>query len=337
MGSISINKSTVSEEDRDYNKGIRHLKMVSDQVSEIENPLHAKYPKNLMVEVTNSCNLKCIMCYSRNMIRPKGFMSLDTYKLILNSAKELETIEMVGLYTTGEAFLHPHIFDFIKHAKDMGFRYVYITTNGVLLNEKSINKIFESGLDSIKFSIDAADKKTYESVRVGGNFDVLYRNIKMLREMRDAKKSNLKIYGSFVLTNKNREDLTKFKEFWKNLVDEVVIYIVMNQAGHQIKEFEELVPDEVKPLLENKGDTHCNRLWNRIVVTYDGKYTICPEDFEAEITYGDIHKESMKDSWNSERMKKYRSMFKTRDFSQSPNCGVCNTYLTDSLIIDESG
>lgn len=324
----------------DYQKGIEYMKKTCDQPIDKDYPLHASYPKNLMVEVTNACNLRCIMCDNRKMKRKKGFMDINTYKLVLENAKEIG-IEMIGLYTTGESFLHPRIFDFIKLAKKMGFKYVYTDTNGIPLNKKKINKILKSGLDSIKFSIDAASKETYEKIRVGGDFDVLYKNVKMLREMRDKKKSKLKIYASFLLTNKNYQELKKFKKFWKGLIDEVVIFVIRNQSSHQMDEFNELVPGKIRnKIIEIKNrmikeGKYCNRLWNRIIVMYDGKFTICPEDFEAEMVYGDIHNESMKEAWNNKKMKKFRLMFKTRNFDLAPRCKICNTYVDDSEIIEE--
>jgi len=333
MSDISVSKVKPSTKTKlDYERGIKYMKMVCDKAPEKSHPLQAKYPKNLLVEVTNSCNLKCTMCYNRIMNRKKGFMSMDTYKLVLKNAREVG-IKMVGLYTTGEPFLHPKIFDFIKLAKEMGFKYVYTDTNGVILNKEKMAKILESGLDSLKFSIDAVTKKTYEKLRPGGDFDVVYRNVKMMREMRDKKKSKLRIYGSFVLTNENIQELKEFKGFWKGLVDEAIIYLVSNQSSHQMKEFEKFAPENLKALLANRRGEYCNRLWNRIIVTYDGKYTICPEDFESELTYGDVRKEPMKKAWNNEKMKRFRAMFKTGNFDLSERCRTCNTYLTDSIAI----
>ena len=327
---MEINKDTKKIE---YKKGINYVADKSSVVSDKEYPLEANFPKNLMIELTNACNLRCAMCYNRMMKRKKGFMDADTYELILNNAAEIG-IEMIGLYTTGESFLHPRIFDFIRQAKEKGFRYVYLTTNGNLLNEEKIKKIFESGLDSIKFSIDGTSKESYEKIRIGGNFEVLYNNIKMLREMRDKLKSKLKIYASFVLTNDNSHELKEFKNFWKGLIDEVMIVIVGNQSNLQADEFNKFIPGELKDKIVKTRD-HCNLLWNRIIMTYDGKFTICSEDFEADLVYGDIHNESMKDAWNNEKMKKFRSMWKTRNFSLSPRCITCTSDIEQSDALKE--
>lgn len=317
----------------EYGKGINYVAKEASAVEDNKYPLEAPYPKNLMIELTNACNLRCTMCYNRLMKRKKGFMDKETYKLVLENAKEIG-IEMIGLYTTGESLLHPQIFDYIKQAKDMGFRYVYLTTNGNLLNEEKIKKIFESGLDSIKFSIDGTSKESYEKIRVGGNFETLYGNIKTLRDMRDKLKSKLKIYASFVLTNKNSHELKEFKNFWKGLIDEVMVAVVGNQSNLQEKEFNKLIPGELKDKIVKTRD-YCNLLWNRIIMTFDGKFTICSEDFEADLVYGDIHNESMKDAWNNDKMKAYRAMWKTRDFRLSPRCATCTSDIEQGEALKE--
>lgn len=317
----------------EYEKGINYVANKASTVADKEYPLEAPFPKNLMIELTNACNLRCSMCYNRLMKRKRGFMDADTYRLILDNAKELG-IKMVGLYTTGESFLHPRIFDFIKLAKEMGFEYVYITTNGSVLNEEKIKRIFDSGLDSIKFSIDGTSRESYEKIRIGGNFEKLYNNMKMLRETRDKMKSKLKIYASFVLTNENYHELKKFKDFWKRLIDEVMIVVVGNQSNLQAEEFNKLIPGKLKAKIVKTRD-YCNLLWNRIIMTYEGKFTICSEDFEADLIYGDIYNESMKDAWNNEKMKKFRSMWKSRDFCLSPRCATCTSDIEQAEALRE--
>lgn len=317
----------------EYEKGVNYVAKQSADISDKEYPLEAPFPKNLMIELTNACNLKCVMCYNRLMKRKRGFMDAATYGFILDNAAEIG-IKMVGLYTTGESFLHPQVFDFIRLAKEKGFEYIYMTTNGNVLNEKKIKKIFDSGLDSIKFSIDGISKESYEKIRVGGNFEKLYNNIKALRETRDALKSKLKIYASFVLVNNNYHELKQFKEFWKGLIDEVMIVIVGNQANLQVQEFDKLIPEHLKNKIVKTRD-YCNLLWNRIIMTYDGKFTLCSEDFEGELIYGDIREESMREAWNNVKMKAYRSMWKTRDFHLSPRCLTCTSDIEQDEALKE--
>ena len=51
-------------------------------------------------------------------------------------------LEAVGLYATGEPFLNKNLEDFIKYAKEIGFKYVFVTTNGAAATPKRIEKCY---------------------------------------------------------------------------------------------------------------------------------------------------------------------------------------------------
>lgn len=289
-------------------------------------PLNAEVPNNLMIELTNICNLKCEMCYNKYAKRKKGFMPFDLYKKIVNQARELG-IENIGLYTTGESFLHPKIFEFIKYAKQSGVKYVYVTTNGQALNDRKIKRILESGLDSIKFSIDAGDKERYESLKIGASWDKLVGIIKKLRTMRDDMNSNLRIFASFIVMKDNFNDLIKYNNTFNNLVDETMFTLVGNQ-GSQVNA-ESLYPKDIiskiQKLVLPREEWHpCSLLWNTIIITYEGYLTICCIDFENRLVYGDLNKQSLKSCWNNEEIKKFRKTHKFKQFEKLPMCYNCD-------------
>jgi radical SAM protein with 4Fe4S-binding SPASM domain len=289
-------------------------------------PLEVKIPNNIMIEVTNICNLKCKMCYNQRMKRKKGLMSFSLFKKIVDQAHELN-IENIGLYTTGESFLHPRIFEFIKYAKDKGIKYVYITTNGQALNDEKINKIIESRLDSIKFSIDAGNKEKYETLKINASWEKLIDNITKLRKMRDNKKSNLRIFASFIIMEDNFNDLIEYKNIFSNLIDETNFSLIGNQ-GTQVN-VNSLYPKNIISNIHNyilpKKKWHpCNLLWNRLIVTYEGYLTICCIDFENKLIYGDLNQESLKESWNNKKIKKFREIHKLKQFEELPLCFNCD-------------
>ena len=290
-------------------------------------PLKVAMPNNIMVEVTNVCNLRCKMCNNKYMKRKKGFMSFDLFKRIVNEAVELN-IENMGLYTTGESFLHPEIFKFIEYAKKKKIKYVYITTNGQALDAEKIKNIFKSGLDSIKFSIDAGSKEKYEALKTGANWQKLIDVIKEVRATRDKLKSDLIIFASFIVMADNYSDLIKYNEVFGSLVDETNFTFIGNQ-GSQVDP-SNLYPESILRKIKNfnlpKKQWHpCNLLWNRFVVTYEGFLTICCIDFENILIYGDLNGSSLRDCWNNEKMKKFRELHKSGQFEKIPMCFNCDT------------
>jgi radical SAM protein with 4Fe4S-binding SPASM domain len=299
-------------------------------------PLEEKIPNNIMIEVTNMCNLKCKMCYNKDMKRKGGVMSFDLYKRIVDQAYELK-IENLGLYTTGESFLHPQIFNFIKYAKQKGIKYVYITTNGQTLNNKKIEKILESGLDSIKFSIDAGNKDQYESLKPGADWEKLIGVIKKLKTIRDKSKSKLKIFASFIVMKDNFNDLMNYNNIFSNLIDETVFTLIINQ-GSQVN-VSNLYPESIKSIIHDlilpKSQwSPCSFLWNRFITTYEGYLTICCTDFENQLIYGDLNKESLKDCWNNKQMKKFRKIHKLKEFKKLQMCSNCDSIKRNKKAID---
>ena len=80
----------------------------------------------------------------------------------------------------------------------------------------------------------------------------------------------------------------------------------------------------------------CNQLWDRMVLTYDGKLSACCIDFEAEIIYGDISLSSLKNAWNSMVMQKLRRDHLSGNIEEYSLCNQCNyPYLCDSKSLQE--
>ena len=53
-------------------------------------------PIELILEITNACNLSCIMCPRVNMQRKVGYMDFELFKSIINQIKS--DIELVYLF-----------------------------------------------------------------------------------------------------------------------------------------------------------------------------------------------------------------------------------------------
>ena len=298
--------------------------------TDAEYPVVARYPKNIMIEVTNACNLKCSMCYNRKMKRKTGFINRDLFIKALDQARDLD-IENIALYTTGESFLHPEIFEFISLAKNKGFKYVYITTNGLLLDQERCNKIISSGLDSIKFSVDAGSKAVYERDKPGALWDDLLANIRKLRSIRDASRSNLKIFASFVISDSNFSDLENYNSLFNSLVDQTLYSFVLNHGGLQKNSDSCDFLKSIYLYSQNASRQRlpCSYLWNRFVVTYDGRLSLCCLDFEGRLTYGDISKQTLKECWNSKEMAIFRGQHKGGHFDKIDICRKCNTFRID--------
>lgn len=275
-----------------------------------------------MLEVTNACNLKCKMCGNKDMTRAKGMMSTDMAKRAIKEAAAIG-IKEVALFSTGEPFLYSHLEKLILEAKANDL-YCFLTSNGMLLNEKVAEMLCRSGLDSFKCSIDGTNKQEYESIRKGGNFDLLLGNIKYLRQRRDELGSKLKIICGMVLLDENKNKVSVFKELFGSIADDILVANAANIGGKnkEISWDESFDFDMPKP---------CKLLWDRIVVNYDGKITACCVDFDAELVYGDYNSDCFLDVWNNNVMQKWRKDHLSGDIKSMPLCNKCDApYISES-------
>ena len=129
-------------------------------------------PQRLVLELTNACNLNCIMCG-----RDESKFTLTTFNTdYLNRFTPiLDTIEEVTLFGWGEPTLHPDFSGILKFLADFPVKK-YFVTNGMLLN-KFKEDIFKYQVDIIAVSLDGADAAINDKIRRGGNFKQITANI----------------------------------------------------------------------------------------------------------------------------------------------------------------
>ena len=120
---------------------------------EIESRLkeHA-FPPQLVIETTSYCNLKCIHCSHREMIRPQQHMDRALYnKIVEEIGREHPDCEIWPTFY-GEAFiLGDELWDRLDYADKAGCRNLVLNSNGTLLDRHdNIEKILRSIIHAAK-------------------------------------------------------------------------------------------------------------------------------------------------------------------------------------------
>lgn len=63
------------------------------------------FPKVVLIDTISYCNLKCSMCFYRNMKRKKGIMSWDLFTKIIDEIADVDKNVRVWMVFLGEALL----------------------------------------------------------------------------------------------------------------------------------------------------------------------------------------------------------------------------------------
>ena len=158
------------------------------------------FPKNMLMELTNICNHKCVFCGYHKMRRAYNKCDKEFCFDIMQQAYDNGTRE-IGFYMIGEPLMCEDIEDYIRKAKEIGFTYIYLTTNGAWANIERMKGLLEDGLNSVKFSVNAATKKMYALVHGKDDYEVVVKNIRNLSSYIKEKKLDILVFLSFVKIN----------------------------------------------------------------------------------------------------------------------------------------
>lgn len=163
-------------------------------------------PRNLQIEVTGACNLRCRMCLVRYRpaLGPAASMSFETFRRLMDELPDVRSVTLQGL---GEPLMAPDIFQMIEYCRvrrvNCGFN-----SNATLLTARTSLRLIEAGLDWLHISIDGASKETYEFVRDQSRWEIVERNVSglvsLMRQL-DVERPALSIV--MVLMRNNFRDL----------------------------------------------------------------------------------------------------------------------------------
>lgn len=290
---------------------------LKERISEKFNPEfdnEPEFPKrNMLIELTNRCNHQCMFCANSKMTRKKGVINETFLKRILKEAYH-EGVEEVGYYTTGEPFMAKNIEQYVKWAKQIGYKYVYLTTNGALATPERVKPVLDAGLDSIKFSINAGTRETYKMIHGRDDFVQVINNLKFVSEYRKSNNLEYNIFISSIVTKFTEDEKEKLLELVSELVDDVLFVNVCNQGGLMF-EINDLLAVENESIY--KIVLPCPLLFNSINITYEGYLTACCVDFQNYLVVADLNKTSLKEAWYNDHFKRLREKHLTNSIENT--------------------
>lgn len=279
-----------------------------------------------LLELTNCCNLQCIMCPNPGHKRKRGFMEESTFLKILQRCKESD-MHKLCLHATGEPLLHPDFKKYINMIDKEYFTSVRFSTNGMLLDQDMIDNIMASPVTRINISFSGWDKESYESIYRGGDFEVVSNNIRDLKKtMQQNPGTSKKIFVYGVVKRGDKEKAINFLLDCGLDKDEFHI-----GHGHAFAgKYTEVVDDRIlndkswvlPPFLSEPY--YCYILDMRVGVFHDGKVTACPcHDLEGELLIGNIFENSFTEIRNGEKYQAILNAFKRGRIENIPICREC--------------
>ncbi|MFO8055912.1 MAG: radical SAM protein [bacterium] len=164
----------------------------------------------VVLETSALCQLRCPLCFLRSYSeRPEpALMPVTVARSVAPYLPGLEAVELTGW---GEPLMNPELFSIIEAVQERFSGKINMTTNGMLLDRASMERMIELGLDTVCISTDAAYKHSYQRCRPGGDFRRLrqvFEEFVCLREERGVSRPLL--FASFLLRKDYLHELPEF-------------------------------------------------------------------------------------------------------------------------------
>lgn len=178
-------------------------------------------PDVVQINFTFRCNLSCKMCNMRSQMQSlesqgrQTEIDSHTFKKIIRETKDLGTGSI--LFIGGEPLLREDLFELVRYTRGLGLGAV-IVTNGVLLHNENIKRCFESGVDWLSVSIDAASEGLFSKIRGEKVLGKIVENIQAINELkRQEKRDYPKVVAVCTIMDDNLEELMEVVKLCKHL------------------------------------------------------------------------------------------------------------------------
>ena len=273
--------------------------------------------EEVRIEPTNMCNYHCTMCPRELHHRKQGIMSMELYNDVINQVVKLGAKKLV-LTNFGEPFIDPTLEEKIKIAKENNLN-TYVISNASLFHRRSsydkskskIQAAIDNGLDELRLSFYGKNKSDYKKTMIGGNFNRVLDNIKLLQRY----KGNCEV-SHYILEFDKEEKIDSYPQEIRNAVDYYEIWKPHNWGDAY--DYREL----------NSQKKSCGRpLTGPLQVNWSGIVVPCCFDYDEKIILGDASKQTILEILNSNEYNNLRKAHRENNYENFSYCDNCDQLL----------
>ncbi|MEG2173506.1 MAG: radical SAM protein [Desulfovibrionaceae bacterium] len=193
----AIARANISEI-KDETNGTRLQQVIND--IKARNVIMTALPTDITIVQSNACNLRCVFCNVPDTLYPRQLSETLLHDITLNF-KGFTSVCISG----GEPLLHEKNFEILKLAEKHPDVYCMMISN-MNVRKAGLMQLVSQSLNVVSCSMDAANAKTYETLRYGGKFDLVIKNLAELVQLRADNMFPI-IQISFIVTSFNYKEI----------------------------------------------------------------------------------------------------------------------------------
>jgi radical SAM protein with 4Fe4S-binding SPASM domain len=282
--------------------------------------------RKVYCEISNTCNLKCDFCPQSSLARPTAFMTPELFRKIV--AEVHPFTNLLCLHVMGEPLFHPDLALFLDICQEYN-QGVSVVTNGVLLNEKSVQSLLNPSVHQVNFSLQSFENN-YQGMDNQSYLNRIFKFTERAFKERPDMHINYRLWNanSFEeIVEVNKKTLDKVREYFKlpdDCFDNIKFLgnrIINNLFINLSSRFD--WPSMDMPFQSTKGT--CKATSNQLAILADGTVIPCCLDREGVINLGNCNEKSILEILNDPRALAMYQGFKRQELVEEM-CQRC-TYI----------
>lgn len=273
-------------------------------------------PKSVKIEITANCNYECAFCV-KSIRDDTGHMDRALYSRLIREMRAAG-VEELGVFYIGESFTCKWLPEAIREAKEVGFPYVFLTTNGSAASPDRVRQCMEAGLDSLKFSINFHSAAQLADVaKVSPRYwQKAIDNLKAARKIRDEGGFKCGIYASSIkFDGAQGEAMQAVIDDITPYVDEAYWLPLYGMSGASKAAGWKPQPGNPGRLEAMREPLPCWAVFTEGHITHDGKLAACcfGDGLDGGLLMADLKEVSFMEGWNSAAYQALRKAHLSKD------------------------
>ncbi len=221
---IDLNSSGIQEIEIDDNKN-ESGSIYKETETKLIKTLKKHPWLTIRMDITNKCNLRCIMCHYKEKdiySRQAKNITADQLKHYLKDIGPF--VKHIMLSCGFEPLMSKHFSEIVSMLHDnYPHMEIAICTNGMLMDSKIRKVIIENNITHVILSLDGTTRQTLERIRAGADYGKIVGNIKALHNLKLMYKRNFPVmFMDFVLMNSNIHEAPAFVQLCAELGIDII-------------------------------------------------------------------------------------------------------------------
>jgi hypothetical protein len=274
-------------------------------------------PREIVVELTTRRASNPIFSPVRFRSVQRPDMKLETARRVFEQLSPADDIR-VTIAGTGDALLHPQLFEILDCASTCGIGALHIETDLLSEDATDIARLASGPLDVVSVHFPSLSEGTYFEIMGVDGYARALENIRTFVATRQQRADGVPILAP--LFTKCRQNLGEMENWYDQWLKALNCAVVRGPST-----FGGLVSNVGVADMTPPGRKACSRLKSRVTVLSDGRIVSCEEDLIATQTLGSALTDSISEVWTN-GVASLRADHRESRWAEHPLCATCSEW-----------